>query len=77
MRAGRRGALLAGLAPLLWSACALHAAEPKPVNPDSELLEFLGSSDDVDSELQQYLAKQDASETQDAKPTPKRGSEKT
>jgi hypothetical protein len=73
----RRVLLLASLGPLLGLACAAHAAEPKPVSPDSELLEFLGSSDDVDSELQQYLAKPDGNETQDAKPTPKRGSGQT
>lgn len=73
----RRRALLAGLGPLLGLACVAHAAEPKPVSPDSELLEFLGSSDDIDSELQQYLAKPDASESQDAQPTPKRGSGRT
>jgi hypothetical protein len=73
---GRR-APLAGLVSLLGLACAVHAAEPTPVSPDSELLEFLGSSDDVDSELQQYLAKPDAGESQDAKPAPKRGSGKT
>ena len=87
----RRRAVLVGLGPLIGFACAAHAADPKPAYPDSEfleylgssddtdseLLEFLGSSDDVDSELQQYLAKRDASETQDAKPAPKRGSGKT
>ena len=78
MRAGiRRRAVLAGLWPLLGFAWVAHAAEPKPASPDSEFLEYLGSSDDVDSELQQYLARPDASEKQDAKPAPKRGSGQT
>jgi hypothetical protein len=72
---GRR-ALLLGLGPLLGLACAAHAADPRPASPDSEFLEYLGSSDDADSELQQYLAMPDDGETQDAKPAPKRGSGK-
>ena len=73
VRLGRR-VLLLGLGSLLSLACAAHAADPKPVSPDSEFLEYLGSSDDADSELQQYLAKPDDGETPDAKPAPKRGS---
>jgi hypothetical protein len=69
--------LSAAIGALLIGASGAHAAEPKGPGPDSELLEFLGSSDDVDSELQQYLAKPDANEAQDAKPTPKRGSGNT
>ena len=73
----RRRTLLAGLGSLLGLACLAHAADPKPAAPDSDFLEFLGSSDDADPELQQYLTKRDLAETQDAKPAPKRGSEKT
>ena len=73
----RRRAVLVGLGPLFGLACAAHAADPKPAYPDSEFLEYLGSSDDSDSELQQYLAKPDQSDTQDAKATPKRGSGQT
>ncbi|HUO80932.1 MAG TPA: hypothetical protein VMU00_12395 [Steroidobacteraceae bacterium] len=75
-RVGRR-ALLLGLGPLLGLACSAQTTDPKPVSPDAELLEFLGSGDDVDAELQKYLAKQPPSETQDPKPTPKRGSGQT
>ena len=73
----RRGAAIAGLASLLWVACAPHAADPKPANPDSEFLEFLGAGDDGDPELQEYLVAPDGSERADAMPTPKRGSETT
>jgi hypothetical protein len=76
LRVGRR-AVLVGLGPLIGLACAAHAADPKPAGPDSEFLEYLGNSDDADTELQQYLAKPDQSETQDAKPAPKRGSGQT
>lgn len=77
MRERRLPALLAGLGLLLGLAGAVPATEPKPVGPDSEFLEYLGSSDDIDAELQQYLAKPDETENQDAKPAPKRGSAKT
>jgi hypothetical protein len=66
--------VLAGLGPLLGLACAVHAAEPKPVSPDTEFLEYLGSSDDIDAELQRDLAKTDEAASQTAKPAPNRGS---
>jgi hypothetical protein len=72
-----RRALWLGIGPLLGLACAAHAVDQKPASPDSEFLEYLGSSDDVDSELQQYLAKPDSSAAQDEKPAPKRGSGRT
>jgi len=73
----RRRAVLAGLGPLLGLACVVHAAEPKPVSPDSEFLEYLGSSDDIDAELERDLAKADDVAARNTKPAPKRGSEKT
>jgi hypothetical protein len=73
----RRRTLLAGLGPLLGLAWVAHAADPKPVSPDSEFLEYLGGADDADPELQQYLAKPEVTENQDVKPAPKRGSEKS
>ena len=73
----RRRAVLIGIGPLIGIACSAHAADPKPASPDSEFLEYLGSSDDADIELQQYLAKPDPGENQDAKPAPKRGSGRT
>ena len=42
------------------------------------MLEFLGRGDDADSELQHYLlSREQAAASQDAKPAPKRGSEKS
>jgi len=69
-------------APALWLAlcCAAHpaAANPPPPAPDAEMLEFLGRGDDADSELQHYLlSREQAAASQDAKPAPKRGSEKS
>ncbi len=72
----RRAALLLGLG----VACAAFAADPKPAAPkapDAELLEYLGGGDDVDAELQEYLAQRDAAKAQDTKPAPKGGSEQT
>jgi hypothetical protein len=74
---GRRRALLLGLGGLLGLACAARAADSRPTSPDSEFLEYLGSSDDIDAALQQYLAKPNETESQDAKPAPTRGSGKT
>ncbi len=73
----RRRAVLAGLGPLLGLACAVHAADPRPVSPDTEFLEYLGSSDDIDAELQRDLAKTEEAASQDRKPAPNRGSAKT
>ena len=73
----RRRAVLAGLGPLLGLACAVQAADPRPASPDSEFLEYLGSSDDIDAELQRDIAKSDKAASQDAKPAPNRGSGKT
>ncbi|HUO96242.1 MAG TPA: hypothetical protein VMT92_08415 [Steroidobacteraceae bacterium] len=58
-------------------AVVARAADPKPAGPDTDFLEYLGSSDDVEPELQQYLAKPDEKDQEDAKPAPKRGSGKT
>jgi hypothetical protein len=73
----RRRAVLVGLGPLFGLAYAAHAADPKPVSPDSEFLEYLGSSDDIDAELQRDLAKTDEAARQEAKPAPNRGSGET
>jgi hypothetical protein len=73
----RRRAVLVGLGPLLGLACAVHAADPKPASPDSDFLEYLGSSDDIDAELQRDLAKTDEAASREAKPAPKRGGENT
>ncbi|GEM_PF-5253600 len=58
---------------LLWP-WVLHAADPKPPPPppDDDFLEFLGSTDDVDPELAQYLAKANEPRPADAKAPPKR-----
>jgi hypothetical protein len=57
---------------------AARAADPPPATtPDSELLEFLGSGDDGDPELQKYLAKRDEPHADEAKPAPKRTDGKT
>jgi len=58
-----------------------RAAEPKPADshatvPDAEFLEFLGGNDDVDPDLQQYLASPQAA-TNDDRPAPRRGSGRT
>ncbi len=73
----RRRSVLVGLGPLLGLACVAHAADPKPASPDAEFLEYLGSSDDIDAELQRDLANADEAANQNAKPTPQRGSGKT
>ena len=73
----RRRALVAGLCTLAGLPWLARAADPKPPPPDGDLLEYLGSGDDAESELQQYLAQPDLAENQDAKPAPKRGSAKT
>ncbi len=65
-----------GVSSLLLPAVG-HAVEPPATTPDSEFLEFLGSGDDGDPELQQYLVKKDDPRPDDAKPTPKRGDGKT
>jgi hypothetical protein len=54
-----------------------HATDPKPPPPDSEFLEFLGSGDDVDPELSQYLVKKDDPRPDDSKPAPKRADGRT
>lgn len=70
------------LAATLLGATALgaldaRAADPKPADshavPDAEFLEFLGGNDDVDPDLQQYLASPQAT-TNDDRPAPRRGS---
>lgn len=77
-RAARHSALLAGVCSLLALIATGRAGDQKPVSPDSDFLEFLGSGDDVDPELQQYLAKPDgAAAAADTKPAPKRGSDAT
>ena len=58
-------------------AAVARAADPKPAGPDTEFLEYLGSSDDVEPDLQQYLAKPDETDKEDSKPAPKRGSGRT
>ena len=73
----QRRTLCIGLGSLLGLACAVHAADPRPPSPDGDFLEFLGSGDDVDPELQQYLARPDGAETGDAKPVATHGSGKT
>ncbi|MBS0395519.1 MAG: hypothetical protein JSR54_12895 [Proteobacteria bacterium] len=73
-----RRSLLA-LGALLALGPVARAADPKPVPPapDADFLEYLGSSDATEPELQEYLAKTDGGAGQDAKPAPKRGSAKT
>jgi hypothetical protein len=73
----RRRAMLVGLGPLLGLACVVHAADPKPASPDSDFLEYLGSSDDIDAELQRDLVRTDEAASRDTKPAPKRGGENT
>ncbi len=68
--------MLIGLGSLLLPIGA-HAADPKPTRPDSDLLEFLGSGDDIDPDLQDYLVKRDDGKPDDAKPAPQRGTGKT
>lgn len=58
-----------------------RAAEPKPADshaavPDADFLEFLGSNDDVDPDLQKYLASPQAAPNDDT-PAPRRGSGRT
>ena len=76
-RTVRHSALLAGVCSLLAVTATGRAAESKPASPDSEFLEYLGSGDDVDPELQEYLAKPDGAAAADVKPAPKRGSDAT
>ena len=74
----RRGAFWASVCSLLLLPAAAPGAESIAASPDSELLEYLGSGDDVDPELQEYLAKPDGpAAAAQAKPPPKRGSDKT
>jgi hypothetical protein len=73
----RRRTMPAVLGSLLGLVGIAHAADPRPASPDSEFLEYLGGSDDLEAELQQYLAKPDAVEAQEANPAPKRGSGRT
>ncbi len=70
----RRRMLVVGLGALAGLAAHAGAPDPKPVVPDSDFLEYLGSGDDLDPEFQKYLAQPDGAEKQDAKPAPKRGS---
>ena len=71
-------ALLAGVCSLLALSASGRAAEPRSASPDSDFLEYLGNGDDVDPELQEYLAKPDAAAAAGAvKPAPKRGSDAT
>ena len=58
-----------------------RAEEPKPADshaavPDAEFLEFLGGNDDVDPDLQKYLASPQAAPNDD-RPAPRRGSGRT
>jgi len=55
----------------------VRAADPPAALPDAELLEFLGSGDDGDPELQKYLVKEDDPRPDDAKAPQKRGDGKT
>ena len=73
----RLGLIVLAAGSALGVMLAAHAADPKPASPDSDFLEYLGSGDDAEPELQQYLAKQDGADNQDPKPAPKRGSGKT
>ena len=73
----RRSLVVLAAGSALGVLVAAHATDPKPASPDSEFLEYLGSGDDAEPELQQYLANQDGADKQDAKPAPKRGSGKT
>jgi hypothetical protein len=73
---GRR-TLLVGLGSMLGLAWAAHAAEPQSSSPDAEFLEYLGSGDDAEPELQQYLTKPEVADARDVKSAPKRGSERT
>jgi hypothetical protein len=59
---------------LLATPAAARAADPKPVNPDAEFLEFLGSSDDVDADLQDYLAEPAEPQARKPQTAPKLGS---
>lgn len=70
--------LVIALAPLVLPIAG-RAAEPAAAAapPDAELLEFLGSDDDGDPELQKYLVKEDAARPEIAKPAPKGGDGKT
>jgi hypothetical protein len=68
--------LVIGVSSLLLPALS-HATDPKPPPPDSEFLEFLGSGDDVDPELSQYLVKKDDPQPDDNKPAPKRADGRT
>ncbi len=68
--------LVLALALLLFPAAG-HAAEPAAAAPDAELLEFLGSDDDGDPELQKYLVKEDDAKRASVKPAPKSGDGKT
>ncbi|MCX7056859.1 MAG: hypothetical protein NTZ79_06615 [Proteobacteria bacterium] len=67
---------------LLASWCVLHvgaalAADAKPTTPDTEFLEFLGSGDDSELELQKYLVERESTTKAEAvKPAAKGGSEK-
>ena len=74
----RLAILVLGVGALLLPAVG-HAVEPATPTPtpDSEFLEYLGSGDDGDPELQHYLVKRDDPRPDDAKPTPKRGDGKT
>ena len=75
----RLSVLVIALAPWALPASSL-AAEPAAAaatTPDAELLEFLGSGDDGDPELQKYLVKENDERPQNAKPAPKGGDGKT
>lgn len=71
---------ISGLA-CLCAAAALAGnhtpPDPKAASPDTEFLEFLGSGDDVDPDLQQYLASPKAATNDDDTPAPSRGSGRT
>jgi hypothetical protein len=68
--------MLIGIGTLLVPLGA-QATDPKPARPDSEFLEFLGSGDDVDQDLRDYLVKQHEVRSDDAKPAPTRAGGKT
>ena len=73
----RLSVLVIALAPWVLPATGLAAEPTAAATPDTELLEFLGSGDDADPELQKYLVKEDDERPQNAKPAPKGGDGKT
>jgi hypothetical protein len=61
-------------APLATPSVMRAAEPPQPAAPDADLLEFLGSTDDADADLQDYLAQPAEPPARDSKAGPKLGS---